>query len=116
MLYEVSSTQVAIGALSFLQRNGTRMSVGRESKAAVDTSDYFDVEKWYGHGPGSLYAGAQYSGYVNEYVKPCYRLTNRLIARLTNTNVATGGAVNSTLDSKATTFPLDKTFYADFTQ
>ncbi|KAG8921504.1 hypothetical protein FRC01_000216 [Tulasnella sp. 417] len=56
---------------------------------------YWDLEKYYGGSYGSPYAKAQGSGWVNE-----------LIARLTGKPVPVTGAINSTLDSDPTTFPL----------
>lgn len=40
---------------------------------------------------------------------------NELLARLTNTPVRDHTQVNHTLDSDPATFPLDRTFYVDFT-
>lgn len=45
-----------------------------------------------------------------------HRLTLRIIARFTGQPVVLGGSVNATLDTNTATFPLDKTFYMDFTQ
>lgn len=53
-------------------------------------------------GQGSL-GPAQGIGYINE-----------LLARLTNTPVNDSTSTNTTLDSDPTTFPLNRTFYADF--
>ncbi|KAG8922269.1 hypothetical protein FRC01_014256 [Tulasnella sp. 417] len=67
---------------------------------------YWDLEKYYGGSYGSPYAKAQGSGWVNE-----------LIARLTGKPVRVAGAINSTLDSDPTTFPLppnSPSIFADF--
>ncbi|KAL7418618.1 hypothetical protein Q5752_007076 [Cryptotrichosporon argae] len=66
---------------------------------------YFDVEKWWGHSYGDPYVKAEYAGFVNE-----------LIARLNDSAPLLGGAINTTLDTDPSTFPLNRTFYADFTQ
>lgn len=75
-----------------------------------DDPDYYDLSKFYDHSYGSPYARAIGSSYVSE-----------LLARLTSTPVLLGGAINSTLDTSHTTFPLSSsssssgpTFYADF--
>ena len=61
------------------------------------------LEKWYGFGPGNPLGATQGIGYVNE-----------LIARLTGKAVEDHTSTNSTLDSSAETFPLDRKLYADF--
>ena len=60
--------------------------------------------KYYSYGPGNPLGPTQGTGYVNE-----------LVARLTGKAVRDHTSVNQTLDSDPTTFPLDKTLYADFT-
>ncbi|KAJ3570644.1 hypothetical protein NP233_g4261 [Leucocoprinus birnbaumii] len=63
-----------------------------------------DLDKYYGTGYGQAIGGrVQGVGYVNE-----------LIARLTNTPVRDDTQTNRTLTSNPATFPLDRTFYADF--
>lgn len=72
----------------------------------VDNEYYWDLEKYYGGSYGSPYAKAQGSGWVNE-----------LIARLTGKPVRVTGAINATLDSDPTTFPLppnSPSIFADF--
>ncbi|EIN12790.1 phosphoglycerate mutase-like protein [Punctularia strigosozonata HHB-11173 SS5] len=64
---------------------------------------YGDLEKFYGRGYGQDLGPVQGVGYVNE-----------LLARLTNTPVVDNTQTNKTLDSDPATFPLGKTFYADF--
>ncbi|KZT70268.1 acid phosphatase [Daedalea quercina L-15889] len=70
-----------------------------------DYEYYGDLDKYYttGWGQGTL-GPAQGIGYMNE-----------LLARLTNTPVNDSTSTNTTLDSDPTTFPLNRTFYADFT-
>ena len=41
-------------------------------------------------------------------------LVNEVLARLTDTPVLLGSGTNSTLDTSSVTFPLNRTFYADF--
>ena len=64
---------------------------------------YLTLGKYYGYGPGNPLGPTQGTGYVNE-----------LVARLTGKAVRDHTSVNQTLDSDPTTFPLDKTLYADF--
>lgn len=68
--------------------------------------DYLQsLGKYYGFGGGNSLGPAQGIGFVNE-----------LIARLTNTPVQDQTSTNRTLDvSQASTFPLNRTLYADFT-
>ncbi|EGN94960.1 hypothetical protein SERLA73DRAFT_170869 [Serpula lacrymans var. lacrymans S7.3] len=65
---------------------------------------YGDVGDYYGTGYGQELGPVQGVGYVNE-----------LIARLTDEPVQDETQTNSTLDSSPITFPLNRTFYADFT-
>ncbi|KAI0063433.1 phosphoglycerate mutase-like protein [Artomyces pyxidatus] len=66
--------------------------------------EYFaDVNKFYGNGYGDRLGRVQGVGYVNE-----------LLARLTNTPVHDNTQTNRTLDASPETFPLNRTFYADF--
>ncbi|KAF9038922.1 acid phosphatase [Hymenopellis radicata] len=62
-----------------------------------------DLDKYYGKGYGAYLGRVQGVGYVNE-----------LLARLTGTAVNDSTQTNSTLDSSAETFPLDRVMYADF--
>ncbi|KAI0796390.1 phytase [Irpex lacteus] len=62
-----------------------------------------DLNKFYGTGYGQPLGPVQGVGYINE-----------LLARLTNTSVQDSTQVNHTLDSNPTTFPLNRTLYADF--
>ncbi|KAH8087171.1 phytase [Cristinia sonorae] len=62
-----------------------------------------DLDKFYGTGYGQELGPVQGVGYVNE-----------LIARLTGTPVQDHTQTNHTLDSDPTTFPLNRTIYADF--
>ncbi|KAF8653453.1 hypothetical protein AX16_003928 [Volvariella volvacea WC 439] len=62
-----------------------------------------DLDKYYGTGYGQPLGPVQGVGYINE-----------LIARLTNSPVRDNTQTNSTLDSDPATFPLNRTFYADF--
>ncbi|KAI0028509.1 phytase [Vararia minispora EC-137] len=64
---------------------------------------YYDVDKFYGTGYGNALGPVQGVGYINE-----------LLARLTGTPVQDNTQTNRTLDASPTTFPLDRTFYADF--
>ncbi|KZV69047.1 phytase [Peniophora sp. CONT] len=64
---------------------------------------YYDLDKYYGTGPGNALGPVQGVGYVNE-----------LLARLTGQAVQDETQTNRTLDSNPTTFPLNRTFYADF--
>ncbi|KAJ5171660.1 phytase [Penicillium capsulatum] len=68
--------------------------------------DYLQsLGKYYGFGGGNPLGPAQGIGFVNE-----------LIARLTNTPVHDETTTNHTLDdSRASSFPLNRTLYADFT-
>ncbi|KIJ13338.1 hypothetical protein PAXINDRAFT_170613 [Paxillus involutus ATCC 200175] len=65
---------------------------------------YGDLTDYYGNGYGQSLGPVQGVGYVNE-----------LLARLTGQPVQDETQTNHTLDSSPLTFPLDKTFYADFT-
>jgi hypothetical protein len=66
--------------------------------------DYYQsLNKYYGYSFGSPLAPTQGVGFVNE-----------LIARLTRKPVRDATNTNSTLDNNATTFPLDRKLYADF--
>ncbi|KAI0832856.1 phytase [Trametes gibbosa] len=62
-----------------------------------------DLDKFYGTGYGQPLGPVQGVGYINE-----------LIARLTTQPVLDHTQTNSTLDSSADTFPLNRTLYADF--
>ncbi|KAH7887299.1 phytase [Phlebopus sp. FC_14] len=64
---------------------------------------YDDLKKFYHTGYGNALGPVQGVGYVNE-----------LLARLTGTPVLDRTQTNRTLDSSPITFPLDRTFYADF--
>lgn len=64
---------------------------------------YTDLSRYYKTGPGNPLGPIQGVGYVNE-----------LLARLTSKPVEDHTQTNSTLDSSPDTFPLNKTFYADF--
>lgn len=66
--------------------------------------DYLQsLTKYYRYGPGNTLGATQGVGFVNE-----------LIARLTSTAVDDNTTVNTTLDNDPTTFPLNRTLYADF--
>ncbi|KAF8837295.1 acid phosphatase [Paxillus ammoniavirescens] len=65
---------------------------------------YGDLTDYYGNGYGQSLGRVQGVGYVNE-----------LLARLTGQPVQDETQTNHTLDASPLTFPLDKTFYADFT-
>ncbi|KAI0053859.1 acid phosphatase [Auriscalpium vulgare] len=66
--------------------------------------EYFaDINKFYGNGYGQELGPVQGVGYVNE-----------LLARLTGQPVQDHTQTNRTLDSSPDTFPLDRSFYADF--
>lgn len=66
--------------------------------------DYYQtLGKYYGYGPGNPLGPTQGVGYVNE-----------LIARLTGKAVVDHTSSNSSLDENIETFPLSRTFYADF--
>ena len=66
--------------------------------------DYYQtLGKYYGYGPGNPLGPTQGIGFVNE-----------LVARLTGKAVRDHTSVNQTLDSDPTTFPLNRTLYADF--
>ncbi|KAJ5280813.1 phytase [Penicillium angulare] len=67
-------------------------------------SYYQSLSKYYGYGAGNPLGPTQGVGFVNE-----------LIARMTHTPVRDHTTTNRTLDSKRSTFPLDKAIYADFT-
>ncbi|KAA1469415.1 acid phosphatase [Dentipellis sp. KUC8613] len=62
-----------------------------------------DLDKFYGMGHGAYLGRVQGVGYVNE-----------LLARLTGKPVHDHTQTNRTLDSSPFTFPLNRTFYADF--
>ncbi|KAK0499432.1 histidine phosphatase superfamily [Armillaria luteobubalina] len=62
-----------------------------------------DLDKYYGTGYGQELGPVQGVGYVNE-----------LLARLTASPVQDNTQTNHTLDSNPETFPLNRTFYADF--
>ncbi|KAK0443979.1 histidine phosphatase superfamily [Desarmillaria tabescens] len=62
-----------------------------------------DLDKYYGTGYGQELGPVQGVGYVNE-----------LLARLTSSPVQDSTQTNHTLDSNSETFPLNRTFYADF--
>ncbi|KAH7923634.1 acid phosphatase [Leucogyrophana mollusca] len=62
-----------------------------------------DIKKYYYTGYGNAFGRVQGVGYVNE-----------LLARLTGMPVEDHTQTNSTLDSSPDTFPLNRTFYADF--
>ncbi|KAH9837054.1 histidine phosphatase superfamily [Rhodofomes roseus] len=66
--------------------------------------DYsFDLDFWYGSGPGNPTAAAQGIGWVQE-----------LVARLTKTPLTTfDTSMNSTLDGSNITFPLNQPIYVD---
>ncbi|KAI0312379.1 acid phosphatase [Amylostereum chailletii] len=64
---------------------------------------YNDVDKYYGTGYGNALGPVQGVGYVNE-----------LLARLTGKAVQDETQTNRTLDASPVTFPLNRTFYADF--
>lgn len=64
---------------------------------------YASLGKYYGYSAGNPLGPAQGIGFTNE-----------LIARLTGTPVQDETSTNHTLDSSATTFPLNATLYADF--
>ncbi|KAF8581012.1 phosphoglycerate mutase-like protein [Ramaria rubella] len=69
-----------------------------------DQFEYFgDLDKYYTTGYGQALGPVQGVGYVNE-----------LLARLTGKPVSDATQTNTTLDSSPVTFPLDRTFYADF--
>ncbi|KIJ69717.1 hypothetical protein HYDPIDRAFT_77157 [Hydnomerulius pinastri MD-312] len=65
---------------------------------------YDDLKDYYGNGYGQELGPVQGVGYVNE-----------LLARLTEQPVQDTTQTNHTLDSSPITFPLGRTFYADFT-
>ncbi|KAJ5949106.1 Histidine phosphatase superfamily clade-2 [Penicillium verhagenii] len=68
---------------------------------------YQSLTKYYGYGAGNPLGPTQGVGFVNE-----------LIARMTQTPVRDNTSTNHTLDNgsgAATTFPLNRTLYADFT-
>ncbi|KAI0371493.1 phytase [Pilatotrama ljubarskyi] len=62
-----------------------------------------DLDKFYGTGYGQPLGPVQGVGYINE-----------LLARLTGKPVSDHTQTNRTLDSSPTTFPLNRTLYADF--
>ncbi|KAF5016698.1 hypothetical protein F66182_11540, partial [Fusarium sp. NRRL 66182] len=64
---------------------------------------YQSLGKYYGYSSGNPLGPAQGIGFTNE-----------LIARMTGTPVQDETSTNYTLDSSATTFPLNATLYADF--
>lgn len=65
----------------------------------------FDLEFWYGNGPGSPVGAAMGAGYANE-------LLDRLLHIQPSSNPF---SVNATLDGSNTTFPLDQAIYVDAT-
>jgi hypothetical protein len=66
--------------------------------------DYYQsIGKFYGYGPGNPMGPTQGVGFASE-----------LIARLTGRPVEDETSTNKTLDGNATTFPLDRALYADF--
>ncbi|KAF9233784.1 histidine phosphatase superfamily [Melanogaster broomeanus] len=69
----------------------------------ADYEYYGDLFDYYGNGYGQKLGRVQGVGYVNE-----------LLARLTSQPVHDETQTNHTLDFSPLTFPLDKTFYADF--
>lgn len=74
------------------------------SPAEWKNYDYHQtLGKYYGYGPGNALGPTQGTGFVNE-----------LVARLTGKAVRDHTSVNQTLDSDPTTFPLNRTLYADF--
>lgn len=74
------------------------------SKDEWRSYDYYQsLEKWYVYGPGRDLGPAQGIGFVNE-----------LLARMTGKPVEDHTSTNSTLDSSAETFPLDRKLYVDF--
>lgn len=66
-------------------------------------SYYETLNKYYGYSYGNPLGSTQGVGFANE-----------LIARMTNQAVYDHSSVNHTLDDSSTTFPLDRTLYADF--
>ncbi|KAI5475903.1 acid phosphatase, phytase [Pseudohyphozyma bogoriensis] len=68
---------------------------------------FFDLDKYYGNGYGNVLGAIQGVGYVNELLS---RVTDDL-SYATNDQTQ----VNHTLDASSTTFPLGRSFYADFT-
>lgn len=62
-----------------------------------------DLDKYYGTGYGQALGRIQGVGYVNE-----------LVARLTGQPVRDSTQTNRTLDADPASFPLNRTFYADF--
>lgn len=62
------------------------------------------LDKYYGYGAGNPLGPTQGVGFVNE-----------LIARMTHSHVHEDTSTNHTLDSNPTTFPVNRTLYADFT-
>ncbi|KZP11160.1 phosphoglycerate mutase-like protein, partial [Athelia psychrophila] len=64
---------------------------------------YQDLDKYYAYGYGQDLGRVQGVGYVNE-----------LLARLTGQPVKDHTQTNRTLDASQTTFPLNRTIYADF--
>ncbi|KAG6373929.1 histidine phosphatase superfamily [Boletus reticuloceps] len=64
---------------------------------------YGDLTDYYGNGYGQKLGRVQGVGYVNE-----------LLARLTGQPVQDETQTNHTLDDSPITFPLDRSFYADF--
>ncbi|KAG9851943.1 acid phosphatase, partial [Aureobasidium melanogenum] len=68
-----------------------------------DYGYYESLNKFYGYGAGNPLGPTQGVGFTNE-----------LIARLTKKPVIDNTSTNHTLDSNATTFPLDRALYADF--
>ena len=85
------------------ERPGDFCAVYEELDAGAAVMYYGDLDKYYGTGYGQPLGPVQGVGYINE-----------LLARLTGTAVQDQTQTNSTLDSNPATFPLNRTFYADF--
>ncbi|KAH7923635.1 acid phosphatase [Leucogyrophana mollusca] len=78
---------------------------GLFSQGEFNSFEYYeDLKDYYGNGYGQQLGPVQGVGYVNE-----------LLARLTGQPVQDETQTNHTLDSSPVTFPLNRTFYADFT-
>jgi hypothetical protein len=90
-----------------------------------DFEYYGDLEKFYGRGSVFSRRGVPWSKGSDVFDRFRYGqdlgpvqgvgYTNELLARLTNTPVVDSTQTNRTLDENPETFPLGKTFYADFT-
>ncbi|KAI0711023.1 phytase [Cerioporus squamosus] len=85
------------------ERPGDFCAVYEELDAGPAIMYSGDLDKYYGTGYGQPLGPVQGVGYINE-----------LLARLTGTAVHDQTQTNSTLDSDPATFPLNRTFYADF--